>query len=365
MHMEMRLKKILADSRLDERGVIQKIAEETGLHRHTVRKIYHNKLRSPSLDTLEKICDWLIANGVPRSLLPHGLFGMRPSDLWQAIAAPGEVVLFIGKHTETRESNALFEWIAQRDAGVMARIVQLLSEPGQIEQRPKVRIEYVPFRFERRRRGGSNTVFEEDAAKAAAMYEALKTNASRRSAILIGSQRVNYLVECLIADLFGCKPFVPVQEQDADVPIYHIYRDAEHSVPSCFGGEKTLPGCTEQVEPGTYYRDANGEWQGLPWKRAERDAGIVITVRNPGSDTMRVAVFGLSGWGTAEVGRQLCINPDFFWQAKMDGGCPRVNVFVCSIVFAPNGASNGEDEVKIESFKVIPLDNKMLKKYLR
>ena len=40
MEIEVRLKRILADYGLDSRGVMNEIAKDTGLNRHTVSKIY-------------------------------------------------------------------------------------------------------------------------------------------------------------------------------------------------------------------------------------------------------------------------------------------------------------------------------------
>ena len=50
MPVEIRLKKILQQYGLDKKGIIQTIAEEVGVHRHSIGKLYRNEYSHPSLD---------------------------------------------------------------------------------------------------------------------------------------------------------------------------------------------------------------------------------------------------------------------------------------------------------------------------
>jgi hypothetical protein len=128
--------------------------------------------------------------------------------------------------------------------------------------------------------------------------------------ILLGSQRVNYVVECLVAELFGCDPFEPVGKKPK-VPFYLLYRNFDQPVPSCFGGPEK-PGWLKGETPfGTYYLDETGKWNLIEWKQQEQDAGIVIIVRDGKSVDM--AAFGFSGRATKALGAKLIKKSPAFW----------------------------------------------------
>ena len=103
MEIEIRLKQVLKEHKLDKHGVTKKIASDCGVHRHTIGKLYRNQLSHPSLEVLGKVCKWLMAHDVPGDELPQALFGARPSELWQAITAPGSVTIYLGEYQQVAE----------------------------------------------------------------------------------------------------------------------------------------------------------------------------------------------------------------------------------------------------------------------
>jgi len=260
MLIEMRLKKILRDHGLDRRRITQDIAHGCNVHRHTIGKLYRNQLSNPSLKVLGDLCDWLQSNGVPAAELPHALFGLRPSKLWEAVAGPGKVTLYLGEYQQTVGEMQPMLWISRRDATVAGEIIQKLSRPAGPDgtrRFPTVRTEYVPFHL--------------------------------------------------------CS------------------REKDRAVPSCFGGAENPPGCKGPFEPGILYLDARGSWVRCPWKPGEEDAGILILTRDPGTESLEMALFGFSGKGTEALGWHLAHGSDEFWPPYVDFKGRQVGVYVCRV----------------------------------
>ena len=130
MIIEIRLKKLLAEYRLDRRGIITEMSADLGIHRHVLKRIYANEAQNPSLKNLGMISDWLHAKkGVPSNVLPQALFGAKPSALLQALAGPGRIVCYIG---EFRQGGGLtLRWVSTRDAFVYNKLVQHYSDTSQ------------------------------------------------------------------------------------------------------------------------------------------------------------------------------------------------------------------------------------------
>jgi len=313
MQLEIRLKNILREYGLDRHGVTGRIARDLDVHRHTIGKLYRNQLANPSLKVLGMLCAWLESHGVPAEILPQALLGSRASGLWEAVARPGTVRIYLGEYQQIEPTAPEMLWVSRRDSTVAGEIVQVLSTPTVVgEGRPKVLIEHVPFRFATLGSHVRKAQFEQDLARSREMFTEMRSRRESGASILVGSQRVNYMVEHLVGDLFGCEPFRPLTDQ-IRVPFYLVYRRMDRPVPSCFGGQRNPPRRKSTRQPGIYYLTADAEWTHCPWISKQEDAGIVITVYDPGTKAVEMAVFGFSGRGTEALGRQLLRDADPFW----------------------------------------------------
>ena len=192
MQVEIRLKKILREHGLDRHGITQRIARDLDLHRHTIGKLYRNQLANPSLKVLGMLCDWLQAHGVPADVLPHGLLGSRASALWHAVAGPGTVRIYLGEYQQMEPTAPEILWVSRRDSTVAGEIVQVLSTPTDFgEARPKVLIEYVPFRFAKLGAHLKKAQFQSDLTRSREIFREMRSRRQSSAAVLIGSQRVN------------------------------------------------------------------------------------------------------------------------------------------------------------------------------
>ncbi|HUT36376.1 MAG TPA: hypothetical protein VNE39_23010 [Planctomycetota bacterium] len=365
MEIEFRLKQLLVQHGLDSHGIIQRIAAQAHLHRHTVRKMYWNKLQRPSLATIGAVAKWLEDNGVPAKDLPQVLLGRRPAELWKAVTAPGHVAIYVGEYEQVDQPVGPGRWISTHDAEVAAQLVRELSATGHtVGERPEVRLIYVPFRFSASARDLLQKPLATDIARIQVLYEQMMSPAARETAILVGSMRVNYLVEFVVADLFGCKPFET--PRTPRVPFWLTYRPTKWAVASCFGGPKNPPALGADTAPGIYYLEDEkaGRWAFCGWSEAETDAGIVVTVRDPGTNALVVAVFGFSGYGTEAMGKVLTEHAGSLWSHEVAAGRRRVGVYFCRLRLTEATSERGDRTVVVQQADVVPLNDKVLKSRL-
>jgi hypothetical protein len=271
--------------------------------------------------------------------------------LWDAITKKRRVMIYVGELQEAHK-----RWIAASDHQLESTLVEFLSGHGVAT--PEVSTQFVPFHFV----GDSSKdrrLFKEDIEGARKIFKSMK-KAENRSAILIGSQRTNYLVEAMMADLIGCEPFVAA---DTMPPVYLRHHDRGHMAPSCFGGKGKPPGFKKgATPPGVYYR-GESEWIPCLCEDKKEEAGVVVITRDPGIEKTVIAIFGLTGWGTQVIGRALL--KEDFWQpmvpVKAKG--KEVAMFVCKFTF--HDAEESTRAPETDRFTLIPLDGEVLKQHLR
>ncbi|MEA3547379.1 MAG: helix-turn-helix transcriptional regulator [Thermodesulfobacteriota bacterium] len=376
MKLEWRLKQLLEQHNLYKYGVETQIANECGLHRHTIGKFLRNQIQSPKLEVLEKICGWLIERGVPADILPGALFGVKPSGLWRAIGQSKKILICLGEyHLKGRMITApkISPSISRHDSVVSAKIIHFLYSEAELrDTRPSVKMLYVPFYFTPEVVRASGDGFAEDKERARRIFNNMRKNRKNElSVIMIGSQRVNYLVEYMVADLFNCEPFVPANE-NPKVPVYLCYRNFDHLVPSCFGGQANPLDKSGEIRHGTYYVDENFEWQFFEWQEGKNDSGIVIIIRE--ADNVEMAAFGFSGRATNAIGNALLQKSEQFWPEAdtktsntVVAGGKEIGIYICHVKFSEDKTKckdmayeNFENDV----VKTIPLDRKVLEKFL-
>ncbi len=378
MKLEWRLKQVLEQYNLYRYGVESHIAKDCGFHRHTVGKFLRNQVQSSKLEVLEKLCGWLIERGVPAETLPAALFGVRPSGLWRALGHSKKILIFLGEYhlkgrTITTPQASPPVSISRHDSVVSSKIIHFLSTEADLrDTRPSVKMLYVPFYFTPGVFDVRGDGLTEDKNRASRIFNNMRKDTGKgRSTILIGSQRVNYLVEYMVADLFNCEPFVPADEAPK-VPIYLCYRKFDRLVPSCFGGEGNPPGKNGEIGHGTYYLDENFEWQFLEWQRKIIDAGIVIVIRE--ADSVEMAAFGFSGRSTNAIGNALLQKAENFWPENGNGSCNTVvsggreiGIYICQVEFSEQNTKREDwayENFENDVVKVIPLSRKVLEKFL-
>jgi len=359
MEVRIRLRKLLQEHRLDRKGVINQIAREAGLHRHVVAKLYHDKSPSPSLSSLTKVSNWLRDHGIPAEILPMALLGSRPAKLFEAVARPGTVRIYIGEYQDTQTPEATLLWTNRRDTTVAGMIVQALTAGDNGGSRPWIIFEYVPFRYLGLRAELDEDRFRQDVERSEGVFRRMQSHGGLSTSVLVGSQRTNYLVERVVADLFGCEPFVPVGRK-VKVPFHLVYRGRDRAVPSCFGGLDKPPGCRERKAAGVYYLDKRGRWAVCPFESGRKCAGIILTTYDSAAGGLTLGIMGFSGRGTEALGRKLLLDAAPFWPPYAGKKGREVGVYVCRFEIGPEGKAGVGQAVRVRNFKVVGIDEKVL-----
>jgi hypothetical protein len=345
MAVNIRLKEVLRSIDKDSHGVIQEIARALHVDRHKVSDLYNNRAKTVSLDLLGRIAEWLDVQGVPSNELLGELFGMQPSRLWEAIGASDTIVFYLGENRQTKVPAAAWRWISLRDAATSGRFIQQLSAHGQNGQkRPEFRYQYVPFRHEGDKYDTAQEPLKSDISRARGIYDAMCRKRHGQAKILVGSQRVNYLLEFWLADLFRCKPFVEPKKRPR-MPFFFVYRQYDRHVPSCFGGPQNPFRRKDADVCGVHYLTRRDRWATEAWERGKTDAGLIIMVHDPRVKSIEMGVFGFTGITTEAMGDALVFNQDQFWPLSPSIKGRNIGVFVCSFDYKTESTPNSTEQV--------------------
>ncbi|MEE8460250.1 MAG: helix-turn-helix transcriptional regulator [Phycisphaerales bacterium] len=349
MTVETRLRLILDEAKIPTRGRIAAIASGTGIARDTVRKFLYNQAGVFSLQTIGAICTWLQEQGLGKGL-PGKLFAIKPPKMVEAILEPGNVSMVVGVY-QGRPGFPRGS-IARDDFAVAARLVAQLSTVS--ERAVGFTYVHVPSHMPSDGHEVDRSVLERDQRNAKQTYDRVRLDTKSGSAVLIGSQRANYAVECFVADLVNTAAF---SSEKSPVPFYLKYQEPERSS-SCFGGNTAPVSAGKSAPDGIYFRHRNSsDWKHFPSRPRQRGTGMVIVRRNPGLGRVELAIFGLSAFATAAMGQIFCRMPDRFQPLTRMRRGDEVGVYVCGFRIAGmKTAEQNIDSVTIGPPEIVRLD---------
>jgi hypothetical protein len=334
MRIEFQLRRLLIEYNLDRHGVIQDIADATSVNRQTIAKLYHGTGDKVSLGVIERLVEWLVKNGVEAEDLPSRLIGAVP-ELWDRIRMSRKVRLYVGAlNAEGQIAEHLPPLIPQGDSAVVARLVEKLSE---CDPAPGFEIENVPFRTPVEASAIPPSEYPHDLGRRRASYDdrlidpgllfkQMRSDERSCTSFVVGSQKVNTLLEYLVADTFSCEPFKSRAHGRPVVPFYVLYRRRDPNVISCFGGREGPEGVSPDSAPGVYMLDDNGSWQRFPARdRGTKDVceetsvGVIVTIYRKPTESLEIALFGFSGNATEAIGRHFINHTTAFWPSEAPG----------------------------------------------
>jgi transcriptional regulator with XRE-family HTH domain len=330
MNIRFTLKELVEAHRLDSYGIQRRIAREGGMNRQSVMRLMNNRTRNVSLPLLEKLCNVLIAEGVPADRLPQGLFGS--SALWAQVAFAKTVTVYVAER-----KNLPVQTMSSDDVEVLTRISSKLS----YDRAPAVFFtSKVPLTVKQ----GKRSTAEEaaDQAEAKDIFERIKNSGEKAVHIIIGSQRSNPLAECFLADVYKATAFQ--ESKTSSVPFYIVVpKDDELLSRSCCGG-RNIPSVgrsrsrnveAEQDEAGggICYLDSSKQWR---MARSGAQPAIVVVRQKPSHGQVEIALLGFSGQGTRLVGTAFFDNPDRFWKDSYQFGADGTRIATTFCEFFPS-----------------------------
>ncbi len=363
MIIKMRLKKLLQEYNLYHRGIRQVMAKDLNLHRQTISKMFSGEAGTISTATLSSVCSWLVDRGIPNNVLPAALFGRERGKLWQEFASKEKCSFYIGEYHETREPEVLWKWLSRSDTTAFSLFVQQLSMPQEENlPTPGLFFEYIPFHHPLQSYDIRQDPLAGDIQKSGKIFQKMISD-KNTSSILIGSQRVNYLLEYFVANLFNYTPFTTSAQPR--VPWFTVYRENDHMVPSCFGGRIRPGGDKQSSEPGLHYINEKGKWVSFPWHLHEQDGGVVTIVRDHEKDTITMAIFGFGGVTTEAIARAIVLQEKQFVEPQWETSSKEIGVFICLVKYQVNHLPGEiEETVTPVNYEIIPMKEKILKQFL-
>jgi hypothetical protein len=360
MMIEVNLRDILQRyPQFQRRGIIRRIADETGLHRQSVAKLYHDPTSNTSMDVVRRLAAWLSANGVPTSGLA-ALFEI--SSLSKAILRSRSVTFFLPEYHPENAPREGWRNLAEQDVDAMSRLVLWIArQPEAADAGVVLSHRYVPFEYTYAR--GQLRLLDRHQNRgereSRRLFDEIKRIESPKTLILIGSPKANRATELFLADLFGCTPFVSARKAQK-LPLRIVYRESDLPVRSCLGSHSAPPDFASGAEPGICFKNREGQWEAYPERPGAQDAGVVVVAREPSKDAVTLALLGFSGLATRATADKLLQAPGDFWPLHPREDGKHVGVFVCRFRFGLGQSTSQDTEPCVAESDVIPLAEEVL-----
>lgn len=381
MKLSICLAQVLGYSKNCPRGEIKRICDETGLERHQVSDLLHNRAQYVSLPTLARLCNYLIQYRQidPRSL-PGALFSRDPEGFWELLADRHQLELCIGvRHADKFErlfvvmsdsylQGELLHNITSRTGTAVKHVTnaatadhlpnkparqhlefRLVSAPSRLDDPPS------PYDLEAIRREAED------------VYSRFAKNDRDRALVGLGSIKVNPVVELILANAFQAQPFesqdTVARPRDRACPFLFRYRVEDAKPPSCCGGMR-LSEAEAGDRPGIYYETASGKWACCPWD-GKHDAALVFYAHHIPQRRLEMVLAGFSGRGTQCLANFLRDTTVQLWPPSYDDPELRIGAFVIQFTFKQASREPGTwAHDRPASTRVIPLSADVLRRRL-
>ena len=341
------------------RGIIREIAEYTGLERHTISTLLHNGAKYISLETIGRICDYLVhKRGVDPAILPGALFGKERDGFWEMLADRKQVSFSLATRSHSEWPDA--EYVMASDShlhGVLVAHVsgldgsaaqhgvmgtaQLAAQARSATSHDENAVRRffsdphliaAPRRI--RTKKGSQQAWQtivEGQDRAVEIYQNVQRQAGSSVAFTIGSVKVNAVLEVLLADIFDTVPFVTqdnvTHARQRACPFYFRYREIDPAPVSLCGGTR-LSKRQASEQPGIYYETQDEGWACCPWELDKHDVAFVVYAYRPAVDELQLACGGFSGRATGYLAERFSSVASQFWEPQFQSPDLHVGLFL-------------------------------------
>ena len=362
------------------RGQIQKIVDfldKRGikLDRHAVSAMLHNEVKYLSLETLGHICDYLVTElGMPTASLPGALFELVPESFMEMLVKSRDMAFCLGHRTN--EAWVGQDFVVANDSHLQSELLaqvlrckrpaeEAIEEDAQHESADYHRLHqfFVAAPSER----ATAAQWSEACNAARKCHRWLNEKAAGKALIALGSNKVNLVVELILARAFSATPFESQDNvalaQERACPLMFRYRERDPKPPSFCGG-MTLARKEKAARPGIYYETKDGEWKCCPCEdpsdeRETSDAAFVCYLHRPNLSQVELACGGFSGRATGALATLLepivrKLQPPQF------AGPYEVGLFIVTFKFPPGAVHSAAKP----EYDVIRLDDHVVNRRL-
>ncbi|MDA7951898.1 MAG: helix-turn-helix transcriptional regulator [Pirellulaceae bacterium] len=365
-------------------GTTKAIVEYTGLDRHQVAALLKNEVKYIPLKALSRLCDYLIENGhATAEQLPGALFAIEPESFWELLARRKRLEICLGVRQADPQNSTEGAWVVASDSLLMGELLNGVStlggtakftslyngesddENGVVEGKSphpdhlNQTLVWAPDQ-------GSQDEVQSRAREVYTRFE--ETNADR-ALVCLGSIKSNPLVDLVLADTFGCKPFESQDNvalpEDRSCPIYLKYRKTDPQPVACSAGTQ-LSQKNKGKEPGLYYEQTDGTWAHCRWDEPGKDTAFVFYNYRESLGRLDMLLGGFSGRATRLLAKTLANRAIEFWPPVYSGQGMTIGAFIVEYTIENDGESK-RDILRTDfsaTTKVIPLAENVIARRL-
>jgi hypothetical protein len=304
-------------------GTIKAIVEYTGLDRHQVAALLKNEAKYIPIEALSRLCDYLIEHGYARAEeLPGALFAITPENFWEMLARRSRLELCVGVRRPPDDESADTAWIVASDSVLAGEVLNGVSTLGgtakAISSQKGVGKEVPHIEHLRQSLVWSPGTMSLDQVQSRAqwVYDEFSEMGGDKAMVCLGSVKSNPTVELVLANAFGCDPFVSqdnvAKASERSCPFFLRYREHDPHPPACSAGMQ-LSKSEKAAEPGLYYEQADGSWAFAGGATRGRDAALVFYIFRESLGRLEMVLSGFSGRATRLLARTLAHRAEDFW----------------------------------------------------
>ena len=337
-------------------GTIKAIVEYTGLDRHQVAALLKNEVKYIPLKALSRLCDYLIEHGhATADQLPGALFAVEPENFWEMLARRRRLVMCLGVRRDVENNNLDTAFVVASDSVLAGEILNGVTTLGGTAKLKKpqdgTEVAAATGSFSQPEQlkqmlvwSPGQTTESELKTQSAQSYREFSDSSGDKALVCLGSTKSNPVVEIVMANSFGCEPFVSQDDvaspKDRSCPFFFRYRDTDPHPASSVGG-LSLSRDQKDLEPGIYYEDASGNWvQANAGKRSQHVA-LVFYIYRESQGRLEMALGGFSGRATRLLARALATRAEDFWPPTYTGQGIAVGAFLVEF----NVGNEKEDDI--------------------
>lgn len=374
-------------------GTIKAIVEHTGLDRHQVAALLKNEVKYIPLKALSRICDYLIENNfASASQLPGILFSVEPENFWEMLARRTRLEMCLGVRRDTENDESGLAFLSASDSVMMGEILNGVTtlggttkhrkqtdSPGDTDAANmafdpnKLRV-YNPHPEVIKQSlvwspGQESTTKISVQSRANEVYNTFSDTPGDKALICLGSIKSNPVGEIILANTFGCEPFVSNDDvadpKERACPFFLRFRDNDPQPDSFFAGKKLCKG-DQKKKAGIYYEDAGGNWILANEDNDPQYVAFLFYIHRESWGRLELALGGFSGKATRALAKVLSKRAEDFWPPVIEEGGIRIGAFI--VEFQDEGAASDDEILQTDinaNSRIVPIPAEAIERRLK